>query len=267
VQSLHDEVRQFCSRHRLRLDTDLGQHFLIDEGILRAIVEAADITPDEQIVEIGPGIGILTRELLRAQARVTAIELDDRLLPLLREFTGAPQSLTIIQGNALQVPLPETPYAMVANIPYHITSPLFRHAFLESPVHPRAMTLLIQREVAEKICDADDRGILSIVVQLFGVPSIVTHVPPSAFLPPPKVESSVLHVACFPKPRATPEETERILRLTKIAFAQRRKMLRNSIGSLPQGMELLAQAGIEPVRRPQTLTMEEWLALARSQRA
>ena len=141
VSDLASETRQFCSDHRLKLNTNLGQHFLIDQEALNRIVEAADIKPNDHIVEIGPGIGILTRELLKKAKHVTAIELDQKLIPLLQEFTNTLRStphtqLTIINANALKVPFPQEPYKIVANIPYHITSPLLRHAFLESEVQP-----------------------------------------------------------------------------------------------------------------------------------
>src|SRR3989344_56964 len=140
-------IAAFLRKKDLRLNTDLGQHFLQDEGVLRAIVEAAKIESTDHIVEIGAGVGVLTKELTGRAKQVTAVELDRRLIDLLKEYTGNPPNLTIVEGNALQVSLPESPYKIVANIPYHITSPLLRHAFLESQIYPKSMTLLIQREV------------------------------------------------------------------------------------------------------------------------
>ncbi len=275
--TLEETVRQFCRAHHLSLNTDLGQHFLRDESVLQSIVETAHIQPGDHIVEIGPGIGILTAELLKKGATVTAIELDFRLIPLLKEYLSREgysliransgisfQNLDVIQGNALEIPFPKEPYKIVANIPYHITSPLLRHAFLESPTHPTTMTLLIQREVAEKICLPQHHTLLSILVGLFGKPTLIRIVPPEAFLPPPKVDSAVLHIECFKEPLADTKTIEEIFRLTKIAFSQKRKMLRNTIGSLPHGLEHLVAAGIEPTRRPQTLTIEEWIRLAQS---
>ncbi|MDD5041912.1 MAG: 16S rRNA (adenine(1518)-N(6)/adenine(1519)-N(6))-dimethyltransferase RsmA [Candidatus Peribacteraceae bacterium] len=260
--SLPDEIRQFCSNHRLKLNTDLGQHFLLDASILDRIVETADIQTSDAIIEIGPGVGVLTRELLKHAGSVTAIELDERMIPLLKEFTGAHSRLSVIQGNALQVGMPQTPYKVVANIPYHITSPLLRHLFLESKTPPTSLTLLIQREVAERICSKDDAGMLTILVGLFGTPKIVARVPSAAFLPPPKVDSAVLHIACFSKPLADAAIMERLFKLTKIAFGQKRKMLRNTLGSFHEGIERLTALGIAPTRRPQTLSVQEWIALA-----
>jgi 16S rRNA (adenine1518-N6/adenine1519-N6)-dimethyltransferase len=282
------DVSSFLRSHGIRLNTDLGQHFLIDQEVLRSILDASAIKPGEHIVEIGPGIGVLTVELLRSKAHVTAIELDGRMIPLLKEFVScklpatlrlrsgqADYQLRTIEGNALHVPLPTTPYKIVANIPYHITSPLLRHAFLESEIHPTSMTLLIQREVAEKICppvrhgragDTEDRGLLTILVGLFGTPRIVRMVPPQCFLPPPAVDSAVLHVQSFEKPLADPATVEEVFRLVKIAFSQKRKMLSNTLGMFPEVAERLSRLQIDQKRRPQTLSVHEWIALARETR-
>ena len=263
-----DRIRHFCSTHGIKLNTDLGQHFLIDEEVLRSIVEAGNIHTEDHIVEIGPGIGVLTAELVQRAAHVTAIEIDEHLIPLLKEYVlkeerRAASRLSIVNQNALEAPFPITPYKIIANIPYHITSPLLRHAFLESEVYPTSMTLLIQREVAEKICDTEDHGLLTILVGLFGKPKLIRIVPPEAFLPPPKVDSAVLHIDCFPKPLADAETIEEVFKLTKMGFSQKRKMLRNTLGNTPEGMTRLEKAGIEATRRPQTLTIEEWIRLAK----
>ena len=269
MEDLASTIRAHCKFCQLRLNRDLGQHFLIDQEILDAIIEAGDIQTDEHIVEIGPGVGVLTNEILKKTKRVTAIEIDERMIPciqtyLMREHEN-PQ-IELINKNALHVPLPEEPYKVVANIPYHITSPLLRHAFLESSRSPTSLTLLIQREVAEKICSPKDAGILTILVALFGTPKIITLVPPNAFLPPPKVDSAVLHIDCFAEPIASLEVIEQIFKLTKIAFGQKRKMLSNSIGKLSDGIELLEKANIDPMRRPQTLSIEEWMQIAKCQK-
>jgi len=203
--TLSDRVSQFCSEHNLKLNKDLGQHFLIDEKILNEIVESAKIESFDHIVEIGPGIGILTVELLKKADKVTAIELDERMIILINEYIkdssllATHYSLDIINQNALLVPLPNYKYKIVANIPYHITSPLLRHAFLESDTKPTSMTLLIQREVAEKICNQKDAGLLTILVHLFGDPRIIATVPPASFLPPPKVDSAIIKITPFIK--------------------------------------------------------------------
>jgi 16S rRNA (adenine1518-N6/adenine1519-N6)-dimethyltransferase len=268
MADLSSRIRHFCSEQGIKLNTDLGQHFLVDQAVLDAIIEAAQIKADERIVEIGPGVGVLTRELLEKTPSVTCIEIDPRFPRLIeayirRDNRGLPMP-TIILGNALNVAMPEEPYKIVANIPYHITSPLLRHAFLESAQAPVSLTLLIQREVAEKICDQKDRGLLTIVVGLFGAPRIVRHVPPFSFLPPPAVDSSVLHIDCFPQPKADAGTIEQVMRLAKHAFAGKRKMLRNTIAALDGGAEAMEQSGIDGTRRPQTLSVEEWIGLARA---
>jgi 16S rRNA (adenine1518-N6/adenine1519-N6)-dimethyltransferase len=269
---MHSDIPQFCRSHGLRLNKDLGQHFLIDEEALNTIVETADIKEDEHVLEIGAGIGVLTKELVKKTTNVTTIELDEKLIPLLKEYVSddhtspdglrGASELTIIQGNALEIPFPKDRYKIVANIPYHITSPLLRHIFIEGYAMPYSITLLIQQEVADRICDDVSAGRLTILVGLFGKPRIVRNVPPESFLPPPKVESAILHIDCYKHPRADMRTIDEIFSLTKLAFGQKRKMIRNTIGSLENGMEMLEKVGIDPERRPQTLSVEEWIRLA-----
>ena len=263
--TLSEQVRRFCIKQGLKMNTDLGQHFLIDETVLQKIIEAGNIQKDETVLEIGAGIGILTLELLRKTKNVMTIEIDQKLIPLIEAYlhtNGEAKRPTVIPGNALNVSFPTTPYKIVANIPYHITSPLLRHAFLESDQTPTSMTLLIQREVAEKICDKEDASILTVIVALFGTPRLVVNVPPRCFLPPPKVDSAVLHIDCFEKPLADRVVMDKVFMLTKHAFSQKRKMLRNTFGTLPNGLEMLEKANIEATRRPQTLSIHEWITLA-----
>lgn len=267
MEPLRDRVLSFLRHRNIRLNTDLGQHFLVDEDVLEMIVESAEISRTDHIVEIGPGIGVLTSELLMHAGEVTAIELDDRMIPLMKDFLPpkskrATEKFTVVCGNALQVDFPTTPYKIVANIPYHITSPLLRHAYLESATAPTAMTLLIQREVAEKICDEEHAGILTIVVKLFGTPTVMCKVPPNAFVPPPAVDSAVLRIISHKKPLADRPTIDKILWLLKICFAGKRKMLRNTLGSIENGMEMMEELGIDPTRRPETLNVQEWIQLA-----
>jgi len=264
---LTDEVRTFLKRHLVRLNTDAGQHFLIDEEVLADIVSAANLRATDRIVEIGPGIGVLTRELLKHAAHVTAIEIDGRLIPLLETFAYGNaervtrNKLTIIHGNALHTPMPADNYKVVANIPYHITSPLLTHLLLESETIPESLTLLIQREVAENICAAGSESILAVLVKLFGKPTLVRLVPKESFLPPPEVDSAVLHIDIFKKQLVDLKTARRVLGLAKMAFSKRRKMLGNTIGHLPGAEAALKKANIDPKRRPQTLTTDEWTAL------
>jgi len=267
MSDLLSRVDRFCKSRGIRMNTDLGQHFLVDQNVLDAILEAADIKENEQIVEIGAGIGVLTRELVSRTPNVITVEIDRRLVPLIEAYIHMDNKKlplpNIVQGNALSVPFPDVPYKIVANIPYHITSPLLRHAFLEGKKAPISLTLLIQREVAEKICDKNDLSMLSVIVALFGEPRIVCTVPPEAFAPPPKVDSAVLHIDCFAEPKASGDIIDKLFLLTKHAFSQKRKMLRNTIPNLPGGEEAMKKADIDPTRRPQTLSIEEWINLAK----
>ncbi|MBT5468304.1 ribosomal RNA small subunit methyltransferase A [Candidatus Peregrinibacteria bacterium] len=262
MSRLAKEVRQYCSDNLLRLNTDLGQHFLVDEMVLDEIVTSGDIQEDDHIVEIGPGIGVLTRELLYNAGKVTAVEIDERMISLLKQFTGYSSILTIINNDALKVDFPEEPYKIIANIPYHITSPLLRHAMMESKVRPTSMTLLIQKEVADRICDKKSECLLSIIVKLFGEPKKICNVPPTSFLPPPKVDSAVIHIECFKEPLTDGATIDLVMKYAKIGFSMKRKMLRNSFATFPEGLELLSAASIDETRRPQTLSVQEWIAVA-----
>ena len=263
VQTLGDEVREFLEKNDFLLNKNLGQHFLTDERILGKIVEIAKISPNDAIVEIGAGLGILTRELVKNAEHVTAIELDKRWAALLPEFIGDKtllEKLTLIRGDALKTPMPDVPYAIVANIPYQISAPLLRHVFLDGRA-PRSLTLLVQREFADKICDPFG-GRIAILVGLFGAAKIALSVSPAAFIPQPKVDSAVLRIECFPKPLADPATLEKVFALTEKAFQGKRKMLRGTIGKIAGVADAFSAATIDPERRPQTLTIQEWIELA-----
>jgi len=257
------EVQTYMQAHKIHLDTSQGQHFLISDEVLHAIIETANIQDKDRVIEIGPGIGVLTKELVRRAKEVIAIEIDAHFVLHIHAFAGNPKNLTVIEGNALHTDMPtDAPYKIVANIPYHITSPLLHRFLLEEPLRPTSMTLLIQKEVAENICSEGTASILTLLVQLYGTPSLVYRVPPTCFVPPPKVDSAVLHIELYPEPKGTPELREKAMMLLKHANKERRKMLRNTVAYLPGGKAAMAKANIEQTRRPQTLTADEWLGLA-----
>ena len=260
---LAQEIRTFLQKHHTHLSKEMGQHFLIDDHVLRCMVETANIQLCDHVIEIGAGIGILTREILKYTPHVTAIECDRRLIPLLEEFVG-PMTSTIIQANALRFSYPETPYKIVANIPYQITSNLLRTVFRKSIRPPTSLTLLIQKEVAEKIMGKPERSLLTLLVELYGTSHIVRTVPPDAFFPPPKVESAIIHIECFPRPLADEKTLSLLFELATIAFRKKRKMLRASLGKSTRMAEALTAANIDPTRRPETLTTDEWLSLAKA---
>ncbi len=259
---IDETMKNLLRKYGIRLNTDAGQHFLRDDDVLAEIVCAADLSPKDRVWEIGPGIGVLTAELVKRAAHVTSVEIDPRFPPLIREYTENAKNLDIIVGSALDTKTPtDGPYKVVANIPYHITSPLLHHLFMESAILPTSITFLIQREVAENIASKNSDSILTVLTRLYGEPSLLRLVSPEAFLPPPNVDSAVLHIKCYQRPKVDIDTAQKVLNLAKHAMSKRRKMLSNSIGELPQGMESLAAVKIDHTRRPQTLKIDEWIAL------
>lgn len=275
------QIVSILKRYGIRPSKGLGQNFLVDEQILERILAASDLSASDVVLEIGPGLGLLTRRIAERVASVVAVELDRKLLTVLSEVLRDCANVHIVQGDILALdPLKTledalglgsaTPlrYKVVANLPYYITSSALRH-LLSARVRPEQMTIMLQREVAERIVAAPgNMSVLAISVQVYGSPEIAFRVPRGAFYPQPKVESAVLRVRTYPQPRVPEEELARFFRVVNAGFAQRRKQLHNSLGhalNLPQDHVLaaLADAHIAPGRRAQTLTIAEWAALAR----
>ena len=267
------DVRATLRDAGLRARHSLSQNFLADADVLSQILEVADPEPGGRVLEVGPGLGLLTGGLLDAGANVTAVELDRGLAIFLRErFEPALDGgrLQLIEGDALDqdlVNLVEPPYDVVANLPYHITSPIL-HALLGSPPRPRRLVLMVQREVAERIAAPPGKmSYLSVFVQYHARVRVAFRVPPEAFEPEPAVESAVIVVEPFDADdRLSAEEEDQLWRLVQAAFRERRKMLHNVLArQLPVDAAhvaaALATAGIDPDRRPQTLAVGEWLAL------
>jgi 16S rRNA (adenine1518-N6/adenine1519-N6)-dimethyltransferase len=254
----------------LRPHKGLGQNFLQDTRALQAIVAAAQITPDDEVLEIGPGLGSLTRYLALAARRVTAVELDKDLFPVLETVVAPYQNVRLVQGDILQLDpagLMEKPgYLVVANIPYYITSAVLRH-LLEHGGRPARLVLTLQEEVAVRICARPGKmSLLSLSVQVYGTPEIVAYIPAEAFLPAPKVDSAVLRVELHPEPLIPPPLLDTFFTLIKAGFSQKRKTLRNSLSGglgIPtvKAEELLAAAQIDPMRRAETLSLQEWALL------
>lgn len=264
------EVGALLRAYGLSPRKGLGQNFLTDPAVLGRIVQAADLPAYATVLEVGPGLGSLTRHLALAAQRVVAVELDGQLLPVLEGVLGDYGNVEIVQGDILNLDpaalMGVNGYFVVANIPYYITSALIRH-LLEAPVKPKRMVLTVQREVAERICAGPgDMSLLALSVQVYGRPSVVLRIPNGAFIPPPKVDSAVVRVDVYPQPRITAERLAQFFRLTKAGFSQKRKMLRNAIAggmhlSGDQAAALLLRGGIDPQRRAETLALEEWAAL------
>jgi 16S rRNA (adenine1518-N6/adenine1519-N6)-dimethyltransferase len=252
---------------RLRPQKDLGQNFLVDENILSRIVECADLAPTAQVLEIGAGLGSLTYFLAQAASQVTAVEIDPDLLAIARHTTANCENVDLVQGDILQMDLSnlelQDGFIVVANIPYYITSAIIRK-LLNSAAKPVRMVLTIQEEVARRICaEAGEMSLLALSVQVFGDAHIVLKIPAQAFYPSPKVDSVTLRVDLFQQPLIAEEKLDTFFRLTKAGFSQKRKMLRNTLSAglqLPREEvdALLTDAAIDPQRRAQTLTLQEW---------
>ncbi len=248
----------------------LGQNFLADPAILQRIVSAAELPANAIVLEVGPGLGSLTRYLAVAARQVVAVELDRNLIPVLEDVLGGCGNVSIVQGDMLDLDpaalMGGSGYYVVANIPYYITSAIIRH-LLESSARPRRLVLTVQREVAERICALPgDLSLLALSVQVYGNPSVAARIPAGAFYPPPKVDSAVVRVDVLPEPRVSADRLEDFFKLTKAGFSQKRKTLRNSLSGgmgMPAAAaeDLLRRAGVDPQRRAETLSIEEWGAL------
>jgi 16S rRNA (adenine1518-N6/adenine1519-N6)-dimethyltransferase len=256
------ELIDFLKAHQLWNKKSLGQNFLVNLEVLEQIIKTAEITKNDQVVEIGAGLGVLTEKLLEKAAHVRAIEYDSTLIPMLQKTFSKSKNLELLHADALKIDPPDYPYKLVANIPYYITSPLLNH-YLQTQKRPDIIVFLVQKEVAEKICaEPGDHSILSLQVQIFGNPKMIAQVGKSSFFPQPKVDSAILKIEVFQEPVL--KNTRLFFKLIKAAFSQKRKTLLNSLRSanLELGREeisdLLNQAGIEPNRRPQSLSLEEW---------
>lgn len=256
----------------LRPDKRLGQNFLIDQSALLKVVQAAKIETEDTILEIGPGLGSLTCLLASQAQRVVAVELDQRLIPALEHVISPFSNVQIIQGDILQVNLTEIMqkpgYLVVANIPYYITSNLIRQ-LLETQMAPRRLVLTVQSEVATRICaEPGEMSLLAISVQVYGKPEISTHIPAEAFYPSPKVDSAVVCVELYPEPLIDPKILKTFFALAKAGFSQKRKTLRNAIAggmhwSADTTITLLEGSDIDPQRRAETLSLNEWACLAK----
>ncbi len=243
--------------------------------IAHDIVAAAELSEADDVIEVGPGGGVLTDLLLDRAPHVTAVELDERLAEQLRRRHAGEPRLTVVGGSVLDHGADELlaaggrapPYILVANLPYYITAPVMRH-FLERGPRPARLVVMVQREVAEAICRKHGLSLLAVSVQVFATPRMLFHVPPQAFRPPPRVDSAVVRLDCFAEPIVPEAELAGFFRVVHAGFRQPRKQLHNGLAGglwLPPGaaQPLLHAAGIDPARRPGTLTIAEWLALYR----
>jgi len=257
-------------QYGLRADKRLGQNFLQEASALQNILSVAGIEATDTILEIGAGLGSLTRYLSTAACQVVAVELDGRLLPALKAVLAPHTNVRIIQGDILKITpadLVDKPdYLVVANIPYYITSALLRHLLGTVP-RPRRLVLTVQEEVAERICAKPGKmSLLALSVQIYGKASIAARIPAGAFYPPPKVDSGVIRVDLFPSPLIPIPLLDIFFQLAKAGFSQKRKTLRNALSAglrrpAQETESLLRSAGIDPQRRAETLSLEDWKRL------
>jgi len=259
-------------RFHLHADKSLGQNFLQDASALEDIALAADIQEDDSILEIGPGLGSLTRYLAFSAKQVTAVELDPSLIAPLRAVLTPYPNVRVMHGDILKTAISEIMdqpnYLVVANIPYYITSAVIRHLLESDPTRrARRIVLTIQKEVAERICaKAGDLSLLALSVQVYGKPTLASIIPAAAFHPAPKVASAILRIDIYDEPLIPRESLKTFFTLTKAGFGQKRKTLRNSLSSglhIPTTASeaLLTSAGIDFMRRAETLSIDEWMGL------
>jgi 16S rRNA (adenine1518-N6/adenine1519-N6)-dimethyltransferase len=265
-------IRETIAKHGLSASKALGQNFLLDEQLLDRIAALPGSLDGQRVLEVGPGPGGLTRALLRAGARVTAIEMDRRCIPALEELSEAfPGQLTVIEGDAMKLDhgglMQGEPFHVLSNLPYNVGTALFVRWLSGEDWPPQwlSLTLMFQREVAERIAarpDSSAYGRLAVLAQWRSTAKLAMKVHRSAFTPPPKVMSAVVHVT----PATAPEGVSaRVLeRLTEAAFGQRRKMLRQSLKAVPGALDALETVGIDPTRRAETVSVAEFVALARA---
>jgi 16S rRNA (adenine1518-N6/adenine1519-N6)-dimethyltransferase len=268
--------KALLDRHAIQPRRSLGQNFLHDPNALEKIVATAEVRPGEIAVEVGAGTGALTEALARAADQVIAYEIDGRLIPILSErFRGVPH-VRIIHEDFLAAYLPDVvgdhdPYVVVANVPYYITSAIIRH-ILEAPRRPRRMVLTVQLEVAERLVAKPgqaEMSLLSVSAQYYTQPQIVTRFKPAVFYPRPEVDSAVVRLDSHPAPPVDAPDDQTFFEVARAGFSQKRKQLRNSLAdglriSAERAADLLQAAGVDPRRRPETLTLEEWASIARA---
>jgi 16S rRNA (adenine1518-N6/adenine1519-N6)-dimethyltransferase len=266
--SFSAQVKNLLRQSGIKARKSLGQHFLIDESVLDAIITAAELSSKDVVIEVGPGLGILTRELARHAGNVIAVELDNELASLLQRRMAGLSNLLVINADILKMKPSQLlggkkDYKVVANIPYYITSPVLRY-FVEASPRPILMVVMVQKEVGEAIVAGPGKmSLLAVSLQVYSKPEIVAHVPARSFYPQPKVDSVVVRFNMLSEPAVNVKDMARFFDVVRSGFSSPRKQLHNSLahglGTKPAEVTpLLKQAGIDPQRRAETLSLKEW---------
>lgn len=274
-------LRELCEKYGINFKKRLGQNLMLDDNINRIMAEAAALTEKDYVVEVGAGLGALTRHLAERAGAVLAVEIDPSFMPVLEDRFGAVENVKLFRGDILNHSLPRLVedfipggerYKMVSNLPYYITTPILFH-FIESPLHFERLVVMVQEEVALRMVAKEDTpayGVLGLSLKLHAEVDVVHRVPRTCFVPRPNVDSAVVRIRLRDEPLYADLEPKFLMGVVRAAFSMRRKTLRNSLtksgvfGAPQEAVkEAFDAAGIDPGRRPQTLTLEEFAALAR----
>ncbi len=270
---------EILQKHKFNFQKKFGQNFLIDTGVLERIIDAAQITPEDCVLEIGPGIGTMTQYLAERAGRVVAVEIDKALIPILKETLAPYENVTVINDDILKVDMEKLareynagrPIKVVANLPYYITTPIIMGLF-ESHVPLQSITIMVQKEVADRMQvgpGTKDYGALSLAVQYYAKPEIVANVPPNCFIPRPNVGSAVIRLTRYEKPPVEVADEKKMFALIRASFNQRRKTLVNGLGNAgnlnvtkERVAQVLEEMGLSPTVRGETFTLEQFAQLS-----
>ncbi|WP_129599019.1 16S rRNA (adenine(1518)-N(6)/adenine(1519)-N(6))-dimethyltransferase RsmA [Anaerophilus nitritogenes] len=272
------KTKEIVSKYGFKFSKSLGQNFLIDENILTKIVDGAEAGKEDVVIEVGPGIGTLTQELAQRALKVIAVEIDKTLLPILEETLGNCDNVEVLNGDILKINLhslieekcEQRSVKVIANLPYYVTTPIIMK-FLEEKVPIKNMVVMIQKEVADRMQakpNTKEYGALSVAVQYYCDPKIITKVPRSVFIPQPNVESTVIRLDVLEKPKVAVKSEKLLFRVVRAAFGKRRKTILNALSNSGLGLEkemikeILQKSDIEENRRGETLDIEEFGKLA-----
>lgn len=273
------ELKALLNRHGFNFSKTLGQNFLIDKNVLNKIVSASELNENSCVLEIGPGAGTLTRRLAETGARCTAVEIDKALLPILGETLAGFDNFNLINSDILKVDLKKLikdefdnkPFHVIANLPYYITTPIIMQ-ILESRLPVVSMTLMVQKEVADRMCatcGSKEYGALSVAVQYYTIPTVICRAEPHCFIPQPKVASSVVHLKVSATPTVTVSDEKKFFAIVKSSFGQRRKTLLNALSKSPyfstnkdSVRSVLVQMGVDENIRGEKLSISQFAKLS-----